>query len=66
LGCCATHIRGKKGRFGFEGGPMKKPPEVTDEELAAALLQMERDGKISIDVDGTVHLLTPEIEEQSK
>jgi hypothetical protein len=41
---------------------MKKPPEVTDEELAAALLQMERDGKISIDVDGTVHLLTPEIE----
>jgi hypothetical protein len=45
---------------------MKKPPEVTDEELAAALLQMERDGKISIDVDGTVHLLTPEIEEQSK
>ena len=35
---------------------------LTDEELGNALLRMERDGKIFIDVDGTVHLLTPEIE----
>jgi len=40
-----------------------KSPDVTDEELGATLLQMERDGKITIDKDGTVHLLTESVEE---
>lgn len=43
-----------------------KPPETDDELLGKVLLQMERDGKIAIDPDGTVRLLSPDTIERNE